>query len=86
MKKVIKFGAEWCGPCRAYAPVFDKIASEREDWTFEKIDVDKDPVMSEKYSVRSIPLTVFEVDGEIVDTHVGLLNGPGLTKMLDKYQ
>ena len=57
--KVIKFYADWCGPCKTYASVFDKVVKEL-NVEYENINVDKDTTgLAAKYKVRSIPLTVF---------------------------
>ena len=62
-KKVLKFSATWCAPCRTYAPTFKKV-SEMEDFkdiTFEAIDIEKDVDMQplvEKLGIKSIPTTI----------------------------
>ena len=84
-KKVIKFGAMWCGPCRAYAPIWDKVKESTEGWQWEAYDADANTEEVIKYDVKSIPTTVFEVDGEIVETHRGILNAADLKKKLEKH-
>ena len=73
MKKVIKFWAPWCGPCRMYAPTFDTVA-EKYNGQVEAINVnvDEDQDLARKYNVRSIPHTILvKEDGtEIVKTGV----------------
>ena len=54
---VVRFTAEWCGPCKAFAPVFDKIASQSDD-TFVVVDVDEHPQVAQNYRVMSIPTVV----------------------------
>jgi thioredoxin 1 len=59
MKKVIKFWAPWCGPCRMYAPTFDKVAEKFEGQVETlNVNVDEDKEISAEYNVRSIPHTV----------------------------
>ena len=60
MKKVIKFYADWCGPCRSYAPTFDKVSEKYSDQVeFVNINVDKDTTgLAAEMGVRSIPFTV----------------------------
>ena len=60
MKKVVKFYATWCGPCRMYAKTWDKITPKYDGQVeFLNIDVENDPTgLSKKYQVSSIPMTV----------------------------
>ena len=63
--EIIKFSAEWCGPCRVYKPVFDKWASELNDISVKSVDVEKDNDLAVKYGVRSIPLTIAVKNDEV---------------------
>ncbi len=84
-KKAIRFTAPWCGPCKSYAPVFTKVSEENSEWTFESINVDDDHANSEKYGIRSIPATVIEIDGEVVDKVVGVLSSNQLQEKLQEW-
>ena len=65
MVKVIKFYADWCGPCKMYSKIWDKVVEEVEGVDFVEIDVDKDSTgLAAKYKVRSIPMTVIIKEGE----------------------
>jgi len=71
--KVVDFWAEWCGPCRLVGPVIDELSQEYDGKALiGKVDVDKNPEISMKYGVRSIPTILFIKDGEVVDKHVGV--------------
>jgi thioredoxin 1 len=70
---VKKFGAAWCGPCRALAPVLEGIKNDfTGKVTFIEYDVDNSPEESQKYNVTSIPLVVVEKDGVVVERFQGL--------------
>ena len=70
---VKKFGAVWCGPCRALAPVLEGIKKDFEGKaTFIEYDVDNSPEEAQKYSVTSIPLVVIEKDGVVLERFQGL--------------
>ena len=60
MTKVIKFYADWCGPCRVYAKTFDKVSEElKEEVEFININAEKDTEgIAGKYKVTNIPMTV----------------------------
>lgn len=74
-KTVIKFSADWCGPCRAYAPVFDKIKEEFKDSVeFIEVNIDKDSEkLTTKYRVDAVPTTVFLEGTTIVQTIKGAI-------------
>ena len=57
---LVKFYADWCGPCKMYSKIWNKVESElKEEVEFVEIDVDKDTTgLAAKYKVRSIPMTV----------------------------
>jgi thioredoxin 1 len=69
---VVDYWAEWCGPCRQVAPVLEQIASEHaEKIDVVKLNVDENPVTSQKYGIMNIPtLSVFS-GGEVVKEIVG---------------
>jgi thioredoxin 1 len=74
--EVIDFYAEWCGPCKAMGPVIEALALEYNvdgsDIEIRKANVDKEPELSQKYSVRSIPTLIFLKEGKQADKLVGL--------------
>ncbi|EAS66808.2 hypothetical protein DDB_G0294489 [Dictyostelium discoideum AX4] len=68
---VVDFSAEWCGPCRAIAPVFDKLSNEFTTFTFVHVDIDKvntHPIVKE---IRSVPTFYFYVNGAKVSEFSG---------------
>jgi thioredoxin 1 len=69
---VVDYWAEWCGPCRQVSPVLEEIDSEHADKIdVVKLNVDDNPVTSQKYRILNIPtLSVFK-DGEVVKEIVG---------------
>ena len=69
---VVDFWAEWCGPCKMMAPVFEKLAAEYEDKVgFAKVDVDENQQYVAKYGIRGIPTLLVIRGGEEVDRIVG---------------
>jgi thioredoxin 1 len=84
MNKIIKFSADWCGPCKVYKPNYKKFADEVSGKGIDVLDLDVDTNSDEasKYGVRSIPLTLFIKDGKVVDKMAGIIT---TEKLLDKY-
>lgn len=69
---VVDFGAEWCGPCRALAPVIEELAEEYKDRiTVATCDIEENNDIAVRYSIRNIPTILFFRNREVVDRHVG---------------
>ena len=69
---LVDFWAEWCGPCKAIAPILDNIASEMGDKiSIKKINIDENPQVPANFSIRSIPTMILFKDGSIADTKIG---------------
>ena len=70
---IVDFWAEWCGPCKALAPILDKICDEfGEKVLVGKVNVDEVKQAPVTYGIRSIPTLLFFYNGEIVRQEVGL--------------
>ena len=78
---LVKFGASWCGPCKRYAPTFDKFAEENPEVKCFSIDAEKEQGLCEEYDVTSIPVTLVFKGGELVDRANGILTAEKLAEM-----
>ena len=80
------FWADWCGPCHMIAPILEEVASDYEGrLTVAKLEVDRNPQMATRYSIRSIPMMIIFKDGQPVETLVGLMPKEQLTKKLEPH-
>jgi len=83
---VIDFWASWCGPCRSFASVIDRLAEEFEGRIyFGKINVDDEPKLAEKFRVMSIPTVGIFSGGELKETLVGSRGYQDMVNLLDLY-
>ena len=80
---IVDFWAEWCGPCRAVAPVLDRIAEERADELIVvKVNIDEEPGLAQRYGVQSIPTMILFRNGEPDKATVGAQPKGALEKSL----
>jgi len=81
---LVDFWAEWCGPCRAFAPVLDELCAEYAGRaTIAKLNVDEGRNMAEKYGIRAIPTSVLFRDGKEVERFVGITQKEKLKERID---
>ena len=81
---VIDFWADWCGPCRSFAPVFEKVSKDYQDAVFGKVDVDANPALAQAFGVSAIPTLVVLREGTVLFSQAGALNEQALRAAIDK--
>lgn len=79
---LIDFWAAWCGPCRAFAPVFERVSERHPDAVFAKVDTEAEPELAGRYGITSIPTLVVYRDGIPVFGQPGALPEPALEDVL----
>jgi len=72
-KQVIKFYADWCGPCKVYGPTFERVKQDLQDIVeFKEVNIEDDPEnLSGEYKVRGIPHTIIVEDGKVIKAQSG---------------
>ena len=82
---LVDFWAEWCGPCRAIAPVVEEIANDYDGKVkVGKVNVDENQEVSMQYGVRSIPTLLIFKGGTVANQVIGAVPKTNITQLLDQ--
>lgn len=79
---LVKFGAPWCGPCRAIAPLLERLATEHPKVSIVDIDIDQAPDLAARFAIRSIPTLIAWKDGVLQWTKIGVPSSQDLSSSL----
>jgi len=80
--KILKFYADWCRPCKVYAPILESFA-EKNNIELQSIDIETNQELAKEYSIRSLPTTVF-IKGDIVKSVVWVMQEDALEKIINE--
>jgi len=79
---VIDFWAPWCGPCKGFAPVYEKAAETHPDIVFAKVNTDEQQELAGSFNIRSIPTLVVFREKVILFQQAGALAGAALEQVI----
>ena len=80
---LVDFWADWCGPCKRFAPIYEKASEEYTDITFAKLDTDANQELSGQLGIEGIPTLMAFREGVLVFSQAGALPGPALKQVID---
>ena len=82
---VVKFSADWCGPCRTLAGIMDDVTPDYQNVNFIEIDVEADGMdeIVSNYSIRNIPVLAFIKNGKLLNKNVGLVDKVKITELIN---
>lgn len=78
----VDFWAAWCGPCRAFAPVFERASEQHPDIVFAKVDTEAEQRLAAEFRITSIPTLMVFRDGIVVYAQPGALRAPQLDQLI----
>lgn len=81
---LIDFWADWCGPCKRFAPIYDEAAGRHQDVVFAKVDTEENQDLSAALEIQSIPTIMAFRSGTLVFRQSGLLNGKQLDSLVEQ--
>jgi thioredoxin 1 len=80
----IDFWADWCGPCKAFAPVFENTATKHQDIIFGKVDTDAEQELAGAFGIQAIPTLAIFRDGILIFSQAGAMPAAKLEELIQK--
>lgn len=79
---IIDFWAEWCGPCKQFGPIFEKVAEENPDMVFAKVNTETEQGLAGHFQIQSIPTVMIIKEQVLIFNQAGAFNEDGLNNLV----
>lgn len=81
---IIDFWAPWCGPCKSFGPIFEKVSEQYPDIVFAKVNTEEEQGLAGQFQIRSIPTTMILKEQILVFNQAGALPEESLNELMEK--
>ncbi|WP_069469714.1 thioredoxin [Candidatus Marithrix sp. Canyon 246] len=81
---IIDFWAEWCGPCKSFAPTYEEVSNKYQDVVFAKVNTEQQQALAGHFQIRSIPTLMIFREQIIIFSQAGALSGADLEGVIEK--
>jgi len=81
---IIDFWAEWCGPCKSFAPIYEEVSEKHPDIVFAKVNTEEQQAIGAHFQIRSIPTLMIFREQIVLFSEAGMLPASGLEQIIQQ--